>query len=102
VGVDPAAHASSRRAVQDAGNGTAGVKVIRHGQTSDTETSREFAVRRSLITVADAHVEGEVGTNPPIVLEIEAVVGVDRKIGLSLLVITVAGDVSEHDIRQRD
>src|SRR5438046_10005657 len=100
--MNPTAHASALWAIQHAGNGTAGVVVVRHVQTSDTEQPRELTVRRGLIAVADAQVQGEIGPYSPVVLEIEAVIGVYRKVGLSLLGVAVAGDVSQHDIRQRD
>src|ERR1035437_5920308 len=94
LGLGPGAHASARRAGQEAGNGTAGVIVVRHGQTSDTEQPRELAVRRGLIAVTDADVQGEVRTYPPVVLDIEAVVGVYRKVALSLLGVAVVADVA--------
>ena len=78
-GLNPAAHAPSRRAGQNAGNGTAGVIVVGHRQAADAEPARKLAVRRSFVAVADAEVQCQVGTDSPVVLEISAVVTVHRK-----------------------
>src|SRR5215472_3354949 len=57
---------------------------------------------RRLIAVANAYVQGEIGTDSPVVLEVAAVVGIYRKVGCALLGVRVAVHISQHDIRQRD
>src|SRR5205823_6314263 len=41
-------------------------------------------------------------TYPPVILKVEAVIGVYRKVGRALLGVAVTRDISQHDIRQRD
>src|SRR5580698_5863078 len=70
-----------------------GCLVVGRRKTSHTELPRELAVRRSLILVAHTQIEGEIGKNPPVVLEIEALVRVYGKQARPLLIVTVAGNI---------
>src|ERR1017187_10354090 len=99
--LNPASHAATRRAGDRTGD-RVGIVIVRRRQAAHAQPSRKLTVRRTLGAIADTQIESELGQDPPVILEIEAVDGGYGKRAGALLGVAVLRDVAQHQRRDAD